>query len=65
MQILGYLNGGFGEVESWRAEVRHNELRRAELQAIITAATPGYDAQARITTVIYLTVLSGFYAVQY
>jgi site-specific DNA recombinase len=38
MQILGYLNGGFGEVEAWRAEVRQNELRRAELQAVITAA---------------------------
>lgn len=34
MQILGYLNGGFGEVESWKIEVRQNELRRAELQAL-------------------------------
>lgn len=39
MQILGYLNGGFGEVESWKVEVRQNELRRAELQALVTAAT--------------------------
>ena len=38
MQILGYLNGGFGEVETWRVEVRQNELRRAELQATVTAA---------------------------
>ena len=38
MQILGYLNGGFGEVESWKVEVRQNELRRAELQALLTAA---------------------------
>ncbi|WP_291988246.1 recombinase family protein [Luteitalea sp.] len=39
MQILGYLNAGFGEVESWKAEVRQNELRRAELQAVVTAAS--------------------------
>jgi hypothetical protein len=38
MQILGYLNGGFGEVEAWRVEVRQNELRRAELNATVTAA---------------------------
>src|SRR5688572_27763501 len=38
MQILGYLNGGFGEVESWKVEVRQNELRRAALQALLTAA---------------------------
>ena len=37
----------------------------ASAQALITAATPGYDANARITTVLYLTVLSGFYAIQY
>jgi hypothetical protein len=41
MQILGCLNGGFGEVESWKVEVRHNELRRTELQAVIAAATRG------------------------
>jgi len=39
MQILGYLNGGFGEVEAWKVEVRQNEMRRAELQALIAAAT--------------------------
>jgi site-specific DNA recombinase len=38
MQILGYLNAGFGEVESWKVEVRQNELRRAELQALVMAA---------------------------
>ena len=32
-----YLNGGFGEVESWKVEVRQNELRRAELQVLMTA----------------------------
>ena len=34
-------------------------------QALITAATPGYDAKTRIETVLYLTALSGQYAVQY
>jgi site-specific DNA recombinase len=38
MQILGYLNGGFGEVEAWKVEVRQNEMRRAELEAMIAAA---------------------------
>ena len=31
MRILGYLNGGFGDVEAWKIEVRQNEMRRAEL----------------------------------
>jgi hypothetical protein len=34
-------------------------------QALITAATPGYDANTRIQTVLYLTALSGQYAVQH
>ena len=34
-------------------------------QALIAAATPGYDANTRILTVVYLTALSGQYAVQY
>lgn len=34
-------------------------------QALITAASPGYDATTRIATVLYLTALSGQYAVQY
>jgi len=34
-------------------------------QALITAATPGYDAKARIETVLYLTAISGQYAVQH
>lgn len=38
MQILGYLNGGFGEVKAWRAEVHQNELRIAELDALLAAA---------------------------
>jgi uncharacterized protein (DUF1800 family) len=34
-------------------------------QALVAAASPGYDANARILTVIYLTALSGQYAVQF
>lgn len=34
-------------------------------QALINAASPGYDASTRIATVLYLTALSGQYAVQY
>lgn len=34
-------------------------------QVLITAAAPGYDAKARIETVLYLTALSGQYAVQH
>lgn len=34
-------------------------------QILINAATPGYDAKTRIETVLYLTALSGQYAVQY
>lgn len=34
-------------------------------QALIAAASPGYDANTRIATVLYLTALSGQYAVQY
>ncbi|MEQ1898823.1 MAG: DUF1800 family protein [Vicinamibacterales bacterium] len=34
-------------------------------QALIEAAAPGYDAKTRIETVLYLTALSGQYAVQH
>lgn len=34
-------------------------------QVILDAATPGYDAKTRIETVLYLTSLSGLYAVQH
>lgn len=38
-QILDYMNAGFGAVEAWKEEVRKNEARRAELQAIVAAAS--------------------------
>lgn len=38
----------------------------AEMKTVlINAASPGYDAKTRIETVLYLTALSGQYAVQY
>ncbi|MBL9129463.1 MAG: DUF1800 family protein [Verrucomicrobiales bacterium] len=38
----------------------------AELKPVIAAAAaPGYDAKTRIETVLYLTALSGYYAVQH
>ena len=36
--ILGYMDAGFGGVEAWKQEVRQNEARRTELQAIVAAA---------------------------
>ena len=33
----GYARAGFGGVEAWKREVRQNEARRAELQAIVAA----------------------------
>ena len=36
-QILDYINTGFGGVEAWKQQVRQNEARRAELQAIVAA----------------------------
>ena len=60
-----YGNDMAGAVEVANQMFLYGRMPAAMKQAIITAATPGYDAQARITTVIYLTVLSGFYAVQY
>lgn len=46
MQILGYLNGGFGDIEAWKVEVRQNEMRRAELQATVLAAASEPQAPA-------------------
>ena len=39
MQILAYLNGGFGDVEAWKTEVRQKEMRRAELQQLVAGAS--------------------------
>jgi len=43
----------------------YGRMPAAMKQVIITAATPGYDAKTRIETVIYLTILSGQFNVQF
>jgi hypothetical protein len=54
-----------GLVEAANQILLYGRMPDAMKQALIAAASPGYDAQARITTVVYLTTLSGQYAVQY
>jgi uncharacterized protein (DUF1800 family) len=60
-----YGNDMPGLVEAANQVLLYGRMPDAMKQALITAAAPGYDAQARITTVVYLTTLSGLYAVQY
>lgn len=52
-------------VEAVNQRLLYGRMPPAMKQALITAATPGYDAKTRIETVLYLTVLSGQHAVQY
>ncbi len=52
-------------VEAANQALLYGRMPAAMKQALITAATPGYDAKTRIETVLYLTSLSGQYAVQY
>ena len=52
-------------VEAANQTFLYGRMPTAMKQILITAATPGYDAKARIETVLYLTLLSGQYAVQY
>jgi hypothetical protein len=42
MQILGYLNGGLGEVEAWRVEVWQNEatIFEQKIRALAAALEP-------------------------
>ena len=60
-----YGNDMPGLVEAVNQVLLYGRMPAAMKQTLITAAAPGYDAQARITTVLYLTALSGQYAVQY
>ena len=60
-----YGNDMPGLVEAANQVLLYGRIPAAMKQALITAAAPGYDAQTRITTVLYLTALSGQYAVQY
>ena len=59
-----YGNDMPGLVEAANQALLYGRMPAAMKSVIITAATPGYDAQTRIETVLYLTALSGFYAVQ-
>ncbi len=54
-----------GLVELVNQKLLHGRMSAAMKQALIAAATPGYDAKTRIETVLYLTALSGQYAVQH
>ncbi|MCC6232389.1 MAG: DUF1800 family protein, partial [Verrucomicrobiales bacterium] len=52
-------------VEMANTVLLHGRMPAAMKQTLVTAATPGYDAKTRIETVLYLTVLSGQFAVQH
>jgi hypothetical protein len=52
-------------VEAVNQALLYGRMPAAMKQVLITAATPGYDAKTRIQTVLYLTALSGQYAVQH
>ena len=54
-----------GLVEQVNTTLLYGRMPAAMKQALITAAAPGYDAKTRIETVLYLTSLSGLYAVQH
>ncbi|MBL9174580.1 MAG: DUF1800 family protein [Verrucomicrobiales bacterium] len=54
-----------GLVEAVNQRLLYGRMPAGMKQVLITAATPGYDARTRIETVLYLTALSGQYAVQY
>ncbi len=60
-----YGNDMPGLVEAANQALLYGRMPAAMKQAVIDAATPGYDAATRIQTVLYLTALSGLYAVQY
>ena len=60
-----YGNDMPGLVEAANQLLLYGRMPAAMKQALIAAATPGWDAQTRIATVVYLTALSGQYAVQY
>jgi len=60
-----YGNDMPGLVEAANQILLYGRMPATMKQILITAATPGYDAATRIQTVVYLTALSGQYAVQY
>jgi hypothetical protein len=52
-------------VEAANQVLLYGRMSPSMKQALISAASPGYDANTRIITVLYLTALSGQYAVQH
>lgn len=60
-----YGNDMSGLVDQVNTVLLHGRMPPAMKQVLINAATPGYDAKTRIETVLYLTALSGQFAVQY
>ena len=60
-----YGNDMSGLVEAVNQVLLYGRMPAGMKQVLITAATPGYDAKTRIETVLYLTALSGQYAVQH
>ena len=60
-----YGNDMTGLVEVANQILLYGRMPAEVKQAIITAAAPGYDAKTRIETVLYLTALTGQYAVQH
>lgn len=52
-------------VEAVNQTLLYGRMPPAMKQALLNAAAPGYDAKTRIETVLYLTALSGQYAVQH
>jgi len=60
-----YGNDMAGLVEAANQILLYGRMPEAMKTVLINAAAPGYDAKTRIETVIYLTILSGQYAVQY
>jgi hypothetical protein len=59
-----YGNDMPGLVELANQKLLYGQMPAGMKQALIDAATPGYDANTRITTVLNLTALSGQYAIQ-
>lgn len=79
--LLSYANNGAGSIDLTPFQSYGNDMPAlvdavdrvltygrmpaAMKQSLVVAATPGADARTRIATVVYLTALSGQYAVQY
>jgi uncharacterized protein (DUF1800 family) len=60
-----YGNDMAGLVEAANQTLLYGRMDPAMKTILINAASPGYDAATRIETVLYLTALSGPYAIQY